>query len=82
MDVCVEESDPELGPVIVAYRRRVNPNGRRGGRGTTCELFPINDNDTYPIHIQDIINMTAQYIADNPSERNTSHAVQLQTKVQ
>ena len=27
VDVCEEESDPELGPVIVAYRRRVNPIG-------------------------------------------------------
>ena len=49
VDVCVEESDPELGPVIVANRRRLHPDGRRGVRGNTCELFPLNDNDTYPI---------------------------------
>ena len=67
VDVVAEESDPLLGPLIVGYRRPLNPNGKRGGRGDKCELLPLSDDDSYPIHIQDIIHMTAQYIIDKPS---------------
>ena len=43
--------------------------------------YLIDENDTYPIHVHDNINMTVQYIVDNPSENNTSHAALLQTKI-
>ena len=81
MDVIAEESDPLLGPMIVGYRRRINPNGKRGGRGDKCELLPLNDDDTYPIHIQDIIHMTAQYIVDKPSANTNILADLLRTKI-
>ena len=67
--------------MIVGYRRRINPNGKRGGRGYKWELLPLNDDDTYPIHIQDIVHMTAQYIVDKPSANTPILAESLRLKI-
>ena len=52
-EVVVEESDPEIGPQIVAYRRRVKPNGT---------LYPLNADDDWPYIIDIIVEYTANYI--------------------
>ena len=51
-EVIVEESDPEIGPQIVAYRRRVKPNGT---------LYPLNDDDDWPYIIDIIVEYTANH---------------------
>jgi len=51
-DVIVEESDPEIGPQIVAYRRRVKPNGT---------LYPMTEDDDWPYIIDIIVEYTANY---------------------
>ena len=38
-----------IGLVIVAYQRKVKPNG---------QLYPETEEDEYPIHINDILEMT------------------------
>ena len=52
VDVLEKESDHNIGPVIVAYRRMVKPNG---------QWSPLTKDDEYPIHIKDILEMTVNY---------------------
>ena len=40
VEVLAEEFDPEDGPLTVAYRRQLKPNGK---------YFPLNEDDKYPI---------------------------------
>ena len=49
VDVLEETFDDDDGPLIVAYRCRLKPNGKYKPK---CEA------DEYPIHIQDIVQMT------------------------
>ena len=44
VDVLEETFEEEEGPLIVAYRRRLKPNG---------QFVPTCEEDEYPIHIQD-----------------------------
>ena len=53
MDVLVETFDETEGPIIVAYRRRVTATGK---------LLPKTEDDEYPIHIGDIVQMSAEYV--------------------
>ena len=63
-----EGSDPNIGHVIVAFRRVEKPNGH---------LLPLTEDDVYQIHINDILEMTAihsVYVSDNKTfiSKNTS----------
>ena len=58
-DVLVETFDETDGPVIVAYRRRVTATGK---------LLPKTEDDEYPIHISDIVQMTVEYTSDHPEK--------------
>ena len=60
VDVVVESSDANDTPIIVAYRRRVQSNGK---------LFPMTDDDDWPYLVDDILQMTLQHSQsklDNP----------------
>jgi len=60
VDVVVESSDAHATPIIVAYRRRVQSNGK---------LFPMTDDDDWPYIVDDILQMTLQHSQsklDNP----------------
>ena len=54
-----EEFDAEEGPIIVAYRRRVDDKGKQ---------LTMTEDDEYPIQIQDIVQDTAQYAIDQPAK--------------
>jgi hypothetical protein len=64
----VEEYDTDIGPTIVAYRRRVQPSGR---------LYAMTEDDDYPYQIGDIAEYTvqhSQYIINNlPSKSTNPH---------
>ena len=62
VDVLVETFDELEGPVIVAYRCRVDATGK---------LLPKTEDDEYPIHIGDIVQMTSEYTNDHP-EKSTN----------
>ena len=68
VDVVVEEFDTDIGPTIVAYRRRVQPSGR---------LYAMTEDDEYPYQIGDIVEYTvqhSQYILNNlPSKSTNPH---------
>ena len=54
-----EESDPLIGPVIVAYRLKVKSNR---------QLFPLTEDDEYPIYVNVIIEMIVNhsvYVSNN-----------------
>ena len=59
VDVLEETFDDDDGPLIVAYRRRLKPNG---------QLEPKCEDDEYPIHIQDIVQMTDEYSKLHPEK--------------
>ena len=46
-------------PLIVSYRRRLQPNGR---------FEPVNEDDEYPYHIGDIVHMIEEYANLNPEQ--------------
>ena len=58
--VVVESSDAHETPIIVAYRRRVQSNGK---------LYPMTEDDDWPYIVDDILQMTLQHSQsklDNP----------------
>ena len=57
VDVLEETFDETEGPVIVAYRRRVTDTGR---------LLPMTEDEEYPYHIQDVVEMTTAYALEQP----------------
>ena len=59
VDVVEEVFDEADGPLIVAYRRRLKPNG---------QLQPKTEDDEYPIHIQDVVKMIADYASLHPDK--------------
>ena len=59
VDVLEEAFNGEEGPLIVAYRRRIKPNGR---------FEPQCEDNEYPIHIQDIVQMSADYANLHPEK--------------
>ena len=63
VDVLEEVFDADDGPLLVAYRRRLKPNGK---------FEPKSEDDEYPIHIQDIVKMTDEYAKLHP-EKTSKH---------
>ena len=55
VSVVAEKFDVEQGPIIVAYRRRINDNGKQ---------MPMTEDNEYPMQIQNIVQDTAQYAID------------------
>ena len=59
VEVREETFGDDEGPVIVAYRRRLKPNGK---------FEPKCEDDEYPIHIQDIVQTTDDYSKLHPEK--------------
>ena len=59
MSVVAEELEADVGPIIVAYRRRVTRTGA---------LLPSKEDDEYPYQIQNIVQDTADYALVQPAK--------------
>ena len=68
ISVVAEEFEADMGPIIVAYRRRVTETGA---------LLPVTEDDEYPYQIQDIVQDTADYALVQPAKISKKAAVQV-----